>query len=564
MASLNVRPGALGRRLAHHLLSRVTYNITPSRIDYFATRTATQAINELFDPNSSPPVWPDGPLDATGVKVFSDSDYQHEPGYSYNGTFRRRAVDTWRTYEAMGATNAKWKIIHYFASIFSVQTVGYVYSHHFWRLLEKMAFVNIKTLALKVTYDHLMLRYLNNNVNIKQAPNENYARELLELFTILKGPQIAVGDYTTYTEADISQAARVLTGIRSAAASPNNTPNADIQLVDSDTGLLRGYNYVPYHDTGNKTFSAAFQNQTIVGGTTQAGMDAEVASFIDMIFNQLATAKSYVRKMYYFFVGDKISTEVEDDIITPLANQLLNNGYDHVAVMKTLFKSVHFFDEDDANSGDEIIGAKIKSPYELLHTTKNQLEAAHLRDPNASTYYDEIFSLDWAGICYYHLTIVGLDILGPVTVEGFPGWNDAGRSIHWFTTNYVYYRFTYGVSFRRGRIRDINYLFPYQTDMVAWVSNNIDVPGGPGTPQSPVGAANAHNLINKMLGYLLVEVPVGDRLCYFQKQLLGGLSTINWYGVWGDYLASGDDTEARIGIERLYNSILSSPEFQTF
>jgi len=576
MASLNARSGVLGRRLAHHLLSRVTYNITPSRIDYFATRTATQAINELFNPTGSPPLYPDGPLDATGVKVFSDSDYLHQPGRSYNGGNRRRAIESWRCYEAMGCTTAKWKVIHYFASIFSVFTQGIIYQYHFWRLLEKTAFTDIKNFALKVTYDQVMLRYLNNNVNIASAPNENFARELLELFTILKGPQIATGNYTTYTEADISQAARVLTGIRT--VTPNDTaPTTSIAnpshpnhattsgLIDPDTGLPRGYNQAgSRHDSGNKTFSAAFQNYTVVGQNTVAGMDAEVADFVDMVFNQLATAKSYVRKMYHFFVNDQISTEVENDIITPLANQLLSSGYDHIAVMKVLFKSVHFFDEDDTNSNDEIIGAKIKSPHELMLTTKNQVEAEYQRNSTSSTYYDELFRIDWNTICAYGLTQSGLDTRGPVTVEGFPGWNDDARSKHWFSTNYVYNRFTYGLSFRRGRLRNSNTFFAYKTDMVAWVKRNIDVAGGPGTPQAPVGAADANLLINKMLGYLLVEVPVGDRLCYFQKQLLGGLSTINWYTAWSDYLTTGVDTEVRLGIERLYDSIMSSPEFQTF
>lgn len=560
MASLTTRTGALGRRLAHHLLSRTTYNVTPARIDYFATITASQAVVQLFNPTGSPPLWPDGPLGASGAKIFSDVDYQHAPGINYNGVNRRRAIESWRSYEAMHSPTAKWKIIHYLASIYSVFSQGIIYNFHYWRLLEHLAFKDLKKVALKITYDHHMLRYLNNNVNTKAnangiGPNENYAREFLELFTILKGPQIAVDNYTTYTEADISQAARVLTGLRT---------NTGRQDVDPETGILTGWNRLDMHDTGNKTFSSAFQNRTIIGRNTQSGMTDEVTDFIDMVFDQLATAKSYVRKMYYFFVNDTISTEVENDIITPLANQLLNNGYDLVDVLKTLCRSIHFYDEDDTNSGDEIIGAKVKSPHELLFTTKNQLEADSQRDPNASTYLDEVFRIDHNSVCRDTLSITGLDTRGPVTVEGFPGWNDQGRSRNWFTSNLVYYRFTFGRSFKRGLVRDTNNYFVYKTDMVAWVERNIDVAGGPGTPQAPIGAADAHHLINKMLGYLLINMPVGDRLCYFQKQLLGGLSTINWYTVWSDYLTTGIETDVRIAIERLYDAILSSPEFQTF
>lgn len=100
--------------------------------------------------------------------------------------------------------------------------------------------------------------------------------------------------------------------------------------------------------------------------------------------------------------------------------------------------------------------------------------------------------------------------------------------------------------------------------MVTWVVNNIDIAGGPGTIQNPVGAADAYFLVEKTLGYLLIELPVSDRLTYFQRELLGGLSPINWYFAWSNYLTSGDDTEIRIGVERLYDAILSSPEFQMF
>lgn len=560
MASLDVRPGVLGRRLAYHLLSRVTYNITPSRIDEFSTKTAVQAVNLLFDSNGSPPLWPDGPLVDNAVPIFSNVDYKHEPGFSYNGINKVRAVGSWRIYEAMGATNAKWKIIHYFSSIFSVFFINsLLYNFHYWRLLEAMAFSDLKTLALKITYDHNMLRYLNNNVNTEAAPNENYAREFLELFTIQKGQQQqgTPGNYTTYTEADIVEAAKVFSGIKS---------SINRQDVDPDTGIIQGWNYPVHHDQTDKVFSQELGGgATILGRTTAATMPDEVSDFVDLVFNNEATALSFVRKMYYFFVNDEISSVVEDNVIAPLATQLLN-GYDHVAVLKRLFKSIHFYDEDDLNGNgidDQIVCAKIKSPYELLCTTKNQLEAANIRNPNYSNFYTLSFKNDFNGI-NLHLESLGLNPRGPLTVEGYAGWNKESRSRNWFTSNYVYKRFTYGVSFRRGKVRNTTHGFVYKADMVTWVENNIDVATGPGTVQNPVGAANALFLVEKMLGYLLIELPVSDRLTYFQKSLLGGLSPINWYFVWSDYLTSGDDENVRIGIERLYDAILSSPEFQMF
>ena len=91
--------------------------------------------------------------------------------------------------------------------------MGYEYC----RLLRQHALGNFKQLAKDVTVTPAMLRYLNGNQSTVGAPNENYGRELLELFTVGKGPLIGPGNYTNYTEADVQAAAKVLTGWRDLA-----------------------------------------------------------------------------------------------------------------------------------------------------------------------------------------------------------------------------------------------------------------------------------------------------------------------------------------------------------
>ncbi|MFT6866034.1 MAG: hypothetical protein ACJA08_000861 [Cyclobacteriaceae bacterium] len=80
------------------------------------------------------------------------------------------------------------------------------------KLFYDNAFGSFQKLVEDVSISHAMLIYLNGNTNKNGAPNENYARELFELFSIGKGPLIAEGNYTNYTEEDIQQAARVLSG----------------------------------------------------------------------------------------------------------------------------------------------------------------------------------------------------------------------------------------------------------------------------------------------------------------------------------------------------------------
>ena len=188
-----------------------------------------------------------------------------------------------------------------------------------------------------------MLAYLDNTTNNANNPNENYAREFLELFTILKGPQIAEGNYTNFTELDIQQAAKLFSGIKT----QNNR-----SIIDSDTNLPRGRVDVNNHDKTNKTFSQAFNNQTITGGNSEASIISELDSFVEMIFDKEATAKSFCRKLYRFFVKNEISNETENAVITPLAIELKNNNYELVPTVKKLLSSKHFFNVDNRNETD--------------------------------------------------------------------------------------------------------------------------------------------------------------------------------------------------------------------
>ena len=546
MASLNQKSGTLGKRLAAHLLRRATYHVTPARIDNFANKTATQAVDELFLPTA--PLYPNGPLYwENGNPIFSATDISQSQDIESFPT--NTAIAFWRIYEASADTSIKWKLINWFSTLFNLYS-SYRYNYYYWKMLDAMTSQNLKKLAYNMTLDNNMLSYLNNNTNSKDSPNENYAREFLELFTILKGEAIGVGNYTNYTEADISTAARVLTGLRN-----SNT------TLDGETGVITGRAFSGNHDTANKTFSAAFGNTTITGASSASDMYRELDDFVTMVFDQQETARAYVRKMYRFFVLDNISAEVETDIIEPLATQLRNNGYQHEVVLKRLLKSEHFYDDDDNDSTNEIIGGKMKSPLEMFIVSTNLLDIQ-----NTDTDLENLFgSPRQHNIHNEHFRNVGYDFRGPNTVEGYPGFYDApGYSKNWFSANYIYERFTYGISFRRGRRRNTNSFIPYKCDMVQWVENNVDDPAGPGTVPAPIGAANASKLVDDMLTYLLPDMPTGDRYDYFENKLLGGLSPINWYFSWVEYLNTNDDSNVRVGIESLYDAIMSSPEFQTF
>ena len=103
-----------------------------------------------------------------------------------------------------------------------------------------------------------------------------------------------------------------------------------------------------------------------------------------MVFAQEATAKAYVRKIYRYFVKSEWDQEVEDDIISPLSAQLIASDYNLLEVLKTLLKSEHFYDEDDSDSSNEIIGSIVKNPIQLLSEALSLLQI-DLPNPAASS-----------------------------------------------------------------------------------------------------------------------------------------------------------------------------------
>jgi len=230
---------------------------------------------------------------------------------------------------------------HFVVEINKVQTdTGYEYC----RLLRQHALGNVKQLAKDVTVTPAMLRYLNGNQSTVGAPNENYGRELLELFTVGKGPLIGPGNYTNYTEADVQAAARVLTGWRDQGAP------------------VSSYFTANRHDTTVKVFSAAFGNASIAGNGA-----AEYQDLINLIFQQAETARFLVRKLYRWFVYYVIDAQTETDIIQPLATLLVQNSFAIAPVLRALLGSEHFFDAVN-------VGCIIKSPLDFTVGLHRQME----------------------------------------------------------------------------------------------------------------------------------------------------------------------------------------------
>ena len=542
MASLSPLNEVLTFRKAKHLLRRVAYTFSKDTINSFVGLTIEEAMNSLsvVEVNS----WnePYDPLPTSDPDEYWLSST--ELPNSFDGQARkRRIVASWWWYNALQQTTLKHKLIFFLHTTFTVsKDDGAGTSTHFYdhlRLLDFYAYGNIKSLAKKITFDNSMLVYLDNTTNNANNPNENYAREFLELFTILKGPQIGDGDYTNYTELDVQQAAKVFSGIKI---------QNDRSLIDSETNLPRGRVSVNNHDSSNKTFSHAFNNHTIIGGNSESSIIEEIDSFVEMIFDKEATAKSFCRKLYRFYVKNEISDEIENDIIGPLAIELKNNNYEILPTVKKLLSSEHFFDVDDDEQSDEIYGSQVKSPLQLVSeiSTCFNLE---IPDPSINNFD---FYRFFVFIHNFYLAGSGMVLFSPDSVAGYPAhYQEPNYDRHWFSSNTVLARYKLILSLLSGRnkIGNNNQIY-VRLNITNYVRQHI------------VNPSDAIALVTELSEILYPESIDEERKIYFAENLLEGYPAYYWTNAWQEYLSTNDSSIVSSRLDALITTMINVAEFQ--
>ncbi len=553
MASLSPYTGVLGHRHAMHLLRRATYIQNKMTIDATAAKTASEAVDDLFDiPDLTLPE----PIDRNTLEHFINLGI--EP--TSNNGFLKTSIGAWWMEEALQDNSIGHKLEFFFHSILIINSnIGqprqlFDYLNLFRQAASRYTngsfeMDSYRNLALKMVTDNLMLQYLNGRDNTKNNPNENFAREFFELFTIGKGEQIGPGDYTTYTEDDIVEASKLLTGWIN-----RNRPlgqGGDPAYTDADTGIQTGDPRYSQHDLTDKTFSSAFNDLTIHGAVDEEDMWRELSDFVNMIFDQLDTAKNICRKLYRYFVNADISTEVETDIIEPLAQILKSNDYKISVALKRLLKSEHFYDRDDNDSTDEIIGSLLKSPFEmLLHTMSffNISTPDYLTD--AENHYNRWYRLTVQDII---TTQAGMLFFKPDSVAGYPAYyQEPGYSRNWFNGSTLISRYKQAEILLTGnRVLANGTNGGVQLDIVDFVAT------------SPIFSdpSDAALLVSELSNYLFAETPLDDRAAYFLDVFLDDLSPINWYFEWLHYIDNGDSSAVAIPLETLFKAMISSQEF---
>lgn len=302
-------------RRAIHLYRRISFGAKPETIQQSLTQDPTEVVRDIVDkaanlPLTPAPYWSDWTL----------NDYDQDTPGKLNEQVVSQVVE-WSTQWSVDMINnglrdrMSWFWHNHFVTkLDDYGCPSWMYRYH--KVLQKYALGNFKEFVYEIGITPAMLIFLNNIQNTRFEQNENYARELYELFTL--------GADNGYTQADIEETARAITGWSGLDA-------------DNYCGDVRFTNY--YWDPGEKT---------IFGQTGNWNYD----DVIDILFIERAQELStfICRKLYTHFVNPV----ADDQIIEDLAQTFRNSNFELRPVLLQLFASEHFFDE--ANLGTIIPG----------------------------------------------------------------------------------------------------------------------------------------------------------------------------------------------------------------
>jgi hypothetical protein len=506
---------------AKHLLNRCMFGARYSEINFLVGKSASDVLDFLMQDPAQPQPPPLGVKDTdeevavgtTWINTKYNGSYRSARLYSYNNWWIGRLIN--QNVSLIEKMTLFWHN-HFVIETDTVSNTNYNY--HYNKLITDQALGNFKTLSEEMTVNVGMLQYLDGVKNVDGSPNENYARELLELFTVGKGQLIEEGNYTNYTEHDIREAAKILTGWSTDA-------NTDSSYFNSSK-----------HDKTDKVFSDSFENQIISNNE-----ENEYKDLINMIFDQKETARYLVRKLYRWFVYFRISDDIEQNIIEPLANLFIENNFEIKPVLKTLLSSEHFFDE-------AYCGAMIKNPLEFTIGLLRQLEYNIPDESQLQSQYGF-----WNTTRTYARN-QDLDIGNPPDVAGWPAWYlPPMYNELWINTATIPARSAVVKAIIYGGIRPVTgadkiYFDPFKAAYLATDPSDIDI------------------LLDTFTKILFPMAPSEAQIVELKEILIPGLPDFEWTAEWNKYIRNPDDENQKTAVgnslKNLLSRICSMAEYQ--
>ena len=525
-SSLGLTPykGAWTKVTTKHLLKRVLFGAKSNEIDYFLNKGMAKSVSELLSPNVN---YPSPPLNdyntATVIDPMVPLGTTWINNITADGTlnsYRRSTFKKWQVGSMVNQEkNITEKLCLFWANHFSIEADivsygNYVFSHH--DTLRKNCLGNFKQLIKLITIDAGMLRYLNGYLNTNTAPDENYGRELQELFTLGKHADVK------YTEADVKAAAKVLTGWRINSA-------------------FNVYFDATKHDSTNKQFSSYYNNKVITGRTAAAGAN-ETDDLISMIFERPEVAKFICRRIYQFFVYYHIDDKIEKNIIAPLADIFIKNNFEIKPVLEKLFQSEHFYDS-------LYVGCQIKSPIEHV---VGCLREYNVSFPNMVTDYADSYSL--YNNMVSQMINLGQNPSDPPNVAGWPAYYQVPEFYElWINADTLP---------KRNKFTDLMVESGYTRNGKKVAIDTISfakyICATPSDPNMLIDAAFANLFSTDVSATLKANL---------KKQILlsGQLSDYYWTDAWNAYQASATTINfniVNVRLKALLKYIMNLPEYQ--
>lgn len=515
--SYSIQPisGNLDFDQARHLLDRCLFGAKKSEIDSLAGKSISDALTTLSAPVADPPL-PLG-MDSHDLDVAVGTTWINTANNGTYNYYRQKSLRTWWVGNMMQqgiSLNEKMVLFwhnHFSTEVAVVDLASFLYQYNM--LLRKYALGNIKQLVYEMCVTPAMLVYLNGESNKVGAPNENFARELMELFTIGKGPLIGDGNYTNYTETDIKEAAKVLTGWKI-----NRTTNTS-------------YFDTTRHDKTTKTFTDAFGKTSIQNKEAE-----EYKLLVDLIFSKKETARYLARKIYRWFVYYTIDQNIESQIIESMATTLFSNNYEIKPMLVQLLSSEHFFSTDYR-------GAYIKNPLEFSIGIYRKLEIQLSTD--VLTNYEI-----WSAI-YYSASSMEMTLGDPPDVAGWPQYyKEPSFNELWINTATIPNRTIYSDTICNSGITKNS--FKFIVDPLVLTAKLKD-------------ASDPTNLISGLTQVLFPLTLSSAKIAQLKDVLIPGLPDYTWTAEWGKYTANPTDTTQKALIKkmltRLIAAMLKMPEF---
>ena len=387
---------------AAHLLNRAGFGGTPAEIEQLAARGLEQAVASLVDyekiPDATPnPEWakpdPTRTERLMTAQRSADEEARRKLQQEEQRTQRQRSVELkfwWLERMARGPRPLQEKMTLFWHGHFATSMEKVRDAYLMWRqndLFRQKATGNWLEMLVAVAQDPAMLIWLDQAQSRKEHPNENFAREVMELFALGEGH---------YTEKDISEAARALTGW--------SYDRANEEFVERPR----------FHDSGEKT---------VLGRTGYLrGRDV-----LEAIVAQPQADKFITGKLWKFFAG----TEASEELTSALAAEFHRSGGNFKPLLTTIFRSEEFY-------SDSVIRNQVKSPVQWLVGTVRMLER----------------ELPGPFISFQLTRTLGQDLFAPPNVKGWDG------GLSWITTNNLLARYNEAALLVQGDASSVRGMLP--------------------------------------------------------------------------------------------------------